>query len=332
MERVAQVYTKTWPLDRSGVSVGRGGDMSVSSRTCWLAYVVAFATVTVAAATGLLEEELGPFARVGAFGISATLIVYAFSFASDNSSVYDPFWCVLPLWAGFYAKTMAPGGFWFYEPRETLVLLLLWAWAVRFFVCIPWEGWTAGLTLEDWRYQEFRSKMPAAAYWAFSLSSFHLTPTLLVLGAFAPAARVILQGNEAPPLNLLDLLALVLTAGGIAIEGLADEQLRRFRANQGSKADGAACCEGLWRWSRHPNYFGECTFWSGLCAFGLSSGCLSSEPVLIAGTLCMWLFFRLASVPLMDARSLARRPSGYAAVMKTTSALVLWPPRNLPVS
>ena len=78
----------------------------------------------------------------------ATCVVYAFSVCSNNSSVYDPFWCVLPLWLLFYFKAHAPGGFTFFEPRETVVMALVWAWAVRFFALVPWEGWVRGLTHE----------------------------------------------------------------------------------------------------------------------------------------------------------------------------------------
>lgn len=238
---------------------------AVSPTTCWAAYVVALVSITAAIPTLASATSLGPLAMGLVLDVGATAIVYAFSFASNNSSLYDPFWCVLPLWLGFYYKSLAPGGFWFYEPRETLCLVLLWTWAVRFFVAIPWDGWTVGLQTEDWRYANFRAQMPSAAYWAFSFSSFHLTPTLLVWAALAPAARVLLQGTAAPPLNALDAAAALLTGGGIVLEGVADVQLSRFRLDRRSdpiRSGWATCTVGLWRWSRHPNYCGECTFWS----------------------------------------------------------------------
>ena len=166
--------------------------------------------------------------------------------------------------------------------------------------------------------------MPAAAYWAFSFSSFHMTPTLLVFAVLAPVARVLLQGTHAPPLNALDALAALVTSSGILLEAVADSQLHRFRREHGAREP---CNVGIWRWSRHPNYCGECTFWSGLLLFGWSSGAVSAEPALAVGAPLLWLFFRFASVPIMDERSLERR-EGYEAIMRSRSALLLWPPSS----
>jgi len=296
----------------------------VSATTCRAAYAVALISITAVAPTLASATSLGPLSTGLALDAIATAIVYAFSFASNNSSVYDPFWCILPLWLGFFFKSLAPGGVWFYEPRETLVLVLLWAWAVRFFVAIPWDGWTVGLEREDWRYADFRAKLPSPAYWAFSFSSLHLTPTLLVWAALAPASRVLLQGTAAPPLNTLDAAAALLAGGGILLEAVADAQLSRFRRDRGGRD---SCAVGLWRWSRHPNYCGECTFWSGLLGFGFSSGAAQAEPLLAVGAPLMWLFFRAASVPLMDGRSQKRR-RGYDVIMRAVSPLLLWPPRG----
>jgi steroid 5-alpha reductase family enzyme len=297
----------------------------VSPHTCWAAYITALLCVTAAAPLLNASTALGPFAKGCVLDVLATVVVYFFSLVSDNSSVYDPFWCVAPLWLGFYYKSHAPGGFWFYEPRETLCLLLMWAWAVRFFVGIPWEGWTTGLSTEDWRYAKFRGQLPRAGYWAFSLSSFHLTPSLLILAALAPVARVLLQGTAAPPLNIIDAVGVLVASGGIIIEGVADSQLARFRCSRRSERD--TCTSGLWRWSRHPNYCGECVFWSGCLVLGVSSGAVSAEPALAIGAPLLWSFFRFASVPLMDARSLERR-RGFDVVMQSVSPLLLWPPRH----
>ena len=301
----------------------------VSATMCWSAYIVSTACAIMAIPyVHSFFPSFGPLGTSIVLDLGATAIVYAFSFLNGNSSIYDPYWCTTPLWLGFFFKSEAPGGFWFYEPRETLCLLLLWGWAIRFLVGIPWEGWTTGLHTEDWRYVKFQKQMPSAFYWAFSLSSFHVTPTLLVFAALAPVARVLLQGTSAPPLNVLDAAAAFLTLSGIVIEGVADHQLRRFRREQERRGDGASatCDRGLWQWSRHPNYCGECTFWTGLLGFGISSGAVAAEPALAIGAPLMWAFFRFASVPLMDDRSLERGRRGYEAMMQTTSPLLLWPP------
>ena len=109
---------------------------------CWGAYVVSI--VSAAVASGILDASttLGVLTKSLILDLLATAVVFVFSFATGNSSVYDPYWCIAPLCLGFYYKSHAAGGFWAYEPRETLCLIMLWAWAIRFFVGIPWDGWT----------------------------------------------------------------------------------------------------------------------------------------------------------------------------------------------
>ena len=224
----------------------------VSAGYCWCAYFTALAAITAAALVleppTLLQGR--PLLRGLVYDIAATLVVYAFSFFADNSSVYDPFWCILPLWLLAYWRHEATD-----SARALIVMNLVWAWAIRFFVGYPWEGWTQGLSHEDWRYADLRTKL-GRGYWPFSLSSLHLTPTLLVFGALAPVASVVLQ-DEAPPLNVGDLVAFVVTLAFLVLEAVADETLRRHRAS-GAKT---TCVRGPWAWSRHPNYLGECGFW-----------------------------------------------------------------------
>ena len=133
------------------------------------------------------------------------------------------------------------------------------------------------------------------------------------------------EGSAAPPLCALDAAAALVTAVGIALEAIADEQLRRWqRARPGAST---SCRDGLWNLSRHPNYCGECVFWTGLLMFSAGAGALQAEWRLAIGPALMWAFFRLASVPLMDTRSLARR-ADYAEVMRSTSALIPMPSRS----
>ena len=292
-----------------------------SAALCWCAYASALVAAVALAPTLHSVLPDAPLRRALLLDVVGTLVVYAFSLAADNSSVYDPYWCVAPLALLFYWKAHAPGGFWFYEPRETLIMVLTWVWAVRFFVLVPWEGWVRGLMHEDWRYDKIRAGMPnALVYWGFSLTSLHLTPTLLVFGALAPAARAVTQGDTAPSLCPTDAVGTLICVGAIIVEAVADEQLRRHRA----QSDGTrACRHGLWSVSRHPNYFAECLFWSGLAVIGVGAGAVQAEPLLLVGPMLLWAFFRCASVPLMDARSLERR-ADYREVMATTSALWPW--------
>ena len=115
-----------------------------------------------------------------------------------------------------------------------------------------------------------------------------------------PDASLIVQ-DEAPPLNVGDLVACVVTSAFLVLEAVADETLRRHRA---SKAK-TTCVRGPWAYSRHPNYLGECGFWSGIYLFSRAAGI--SDILYAIGPVTLWLFFRCASAPLMEERSRARR-------------------------
>jgi steroid 5-alpha reductase family enzyme len=117
--------------------------------------------------------------------------------------------------------------------------------------------------------------------------------------------------------GVLDVLAAAVTLAAIAVEGLADAQLKRFAAQPGNR--GRIADVGLWRWIRHPNYLGEIAFWWGLWLFALAAA--PSWWWTVLGPLAMVTLFVFASIPLMDRRSLARRP-GYADHIRKTPALL----------
>ena len=111
--------------------------LHVSAAFCWCAYITALAVITTAALVLEPQPSLRgrPLLRGLIFDVAATAIIYAFSLVADNSSVYDPFWCVLPLWLLAYWRHEATD-----SARALIVMNLVWAWAIRFFVGYPWEG------------------------------------------------------------------------------------------------------------------------------------------------------------------------------------------------
>jgi len=125
-------------------------------------------------------------------------------------------------------------------------------------------------------------------------------PTLLVFGAMTP---VVAAAGATAPVGLLDLAAAALALGALAVETLADEQLRAYRHSE--PEPDAFLATGLWAWSRHPNYLGEVGFWWGVALFGVAVG----APVTLLGALCITLLFWFISIPLIDARMCARRPA-----------------------
>jgi len=162
-----------------------------------------------------------------------------------------------------------------------------------------------------------RAPMP---YWLNSLLGMHLFPTVLVYFEFAPAGLALLKDPASQPaFNLWDVPGTAGALSAVTIEFLADRQLRGYRATSDYER-GGTLRRGLWRYSRHPNYFGEALFWVSLVPFAVAGGLLRLHPALaISGPVLMALFFRY-SCRLMDVRSLQRRPEYQGAIDEVSAS------------
>lgn len=262
-------------------------------------------------------------------------MIYAFSFAFSNTSIYDPAWCLLPIFVAIGWMVTAEAS---PSTRGCYALALLLLWFARYAAWWPWDGWTVGIHTEDWRYKELADKLGGTGclYWLLSLTSLHLTPSLLVFFGVGPLQQVWTQGAAgADPLNWTDLAALCVSLGAMAANGAADTQLRRFRERATSKTGAALetqhcsqiCRSGLWAHSRHPNYCSEASFWLGIALAARAGDARRAVPLgwTWGGSLTMFLFFRV-SASLMDKRSLKHR-KGFAALMREVPALL---PLTLP--
>lgn len=276
-----------------------------------VAYGVALA---VALLTGALVDWRHPLAVALAADLAATLAVFAFSVAFDNSSFYDAYWSVAPPLIGLWFLAVA-------QPdadtaRQLVVLALVGWWAAR----LTWNwarGW-GGLGHEDWRYVDLR-RSSGRAYWPVSLFGLHLMPTVQVyLGCLALYPALALGSR---PFGLLDVVAALVTGGAIALEARADRELLRFRRSQ--PPPDAILASGVWAWSRHPNYFGEMGFWWGLWLFAVAAA--PGWWWTVVGPLSITLMFRYASLPLIETRMRQRRP-GFAAHQQRVSMVIPWPP------
>lgn len=248
--------------------------------------------------------------------VVATLVVFGFSRAWRNSSFYDAYWSVIPPLLAVYWMWRHPDSAG--APRAILVTALVWLWAIR--LTANWSVHWGGLHHEDWRYPLVRARAGKAAVLA-DLFGIHLFPTVQVFLGCLPVYAVLSRGGA--PLSWLDALAGLVTLGAIVIETVADLQLHAFIAR---RQPGAFIDSGLWAWSRHPNYFGELGFWWGLMLFGLAAA-PAQWYWIVPGALAMTAMFKFASIPLMDARSLERRPA-YAGHMRKVPALLPLPPRR----
>jgi steroid 5-alpha reductase family enzyme len=275
-----------------------------------LAYIdAAIAAFLIGWATGGRNPILIAFTA----DIAATLTIYAWARIFRNASFYDPYWSVAPISiAIFWVATAASD---ISSCRPWIVIALVSLWGLR----LTWNwarGWQ-GLKHEDWRYADMRARHGVKKrFWIVELIGIELVPTLVVfLGCLS------LYPVLAKPTRLIwwpDYIAVLVTAAAIFIEATSDEQMIAFAK---TKQPGQIMNRGLWKYSRHPNYFGEVTFWWGLYLFALAAN--PSYWWTIAGPIAITMLFLFISIPMMDKRSMARRPE-YAERMKKVSALVPW--------
>lgn len=299
----------------------------VPAHICWCVYAASAATVALVFAAPVSDDPW----RNGLAAISlATVTIYAFSFAYSNTSCYDPAWCLLPIFTalGWMATADAAP-----SARGWCGLGLLLLWFSRYALWWPWPGWTRGVDTEDWRYPELAAKVGGAnaVYWVLSLLSLHLTPTWLVFFAVGPMQRVWTEGSAGPPPGPADAAGVLVALLSIAANGLADSQLSRFKQRAAGRRPKetehcSSCCrEGLWAYSRHPNYLSEASFWLGIALLAFAGDQARAVPWnwAFGGSVTMYAFFRVSG-SLMDARSLKHR-KGYRLVMREVPSVMPLP-------
>ncbi|PRC41802.1 hypothetical protein C6A85_000000113765 [Mycobacterium sp. ITM-2017-0098] len=246
--------------------------------------------------------------------VVATVVVFAFSRVYRNSSFYDAYWSVIPPLLLFY---------WWYESGVTtlgtwLLAILVVTWAVR--LTGNWVYAFPGLHHEDWRYPMFRERAGRFEFVA-DLVAIHLIPTVQVFLGMLPVYVAVTTPEGG--LSWLMVAAFIIGMISVGIELVADVQMHRFVAQ---RQPGEVMDRGLWSWSRHPNYFGEFGFWVALALFGIASA--PGSWWLFVGAAAMLAMFLGASIPMMETRSLERRP-GYQAVVDRVSRFVPRPPAKV---
>ncbi len=230
-----------------------------------------------------------------------------------NIGLIDAFWG-----GGFVAVAVATL-LWEGEvsSRALLVLCCVAAWGLRLAIDLGRRNLGAE---EDYRYAQMRARHGAWFRYRSLVSVFMLQGVLLWIVSWPLAAAI----SEPSPssLALLDYVGLAVFGAGFLIEIAADAQLARFRSDPANA--GAVLDRGLWRWSRHPNYFGDALVWWGLFLIAAATGAWWTVvgPLLLTGML-----LTVSGVPLLEKRQLATRP-GYAAYVERTSSFIPLPPRD----
>ncbi len=245
--------------------------------------------------------------------LALVALLWLWSLRREDASVIDVFWG-----AGFVVAAWLAGSWGGGAPRASLLLVLVTLWGGRLALHLGARNRREG---EDARYAAVREARGAGFRW-FSLYGIYL-PQALALWVIALPIQVVLLVPAQAPWNGLDWVALGLWIAGVAFEAVADEQLRRFKADPAKR--GRVLDRGLWRYSRHPNYFGECLIGWAYFGFALAADWAHAW-TLLSPLLLTYLLLRVTGAAPLEVSLRAHKP-GYADYARRTSAFVPRPPR-----
>ncbi len=236
--------------------------------------------------------------------IVATVVTFVFSLIFANASVYDPYWSVQPMviTIGFAIATKN------LNLVQILPLIAIMLWGIR--LTANWAYTFNGLGYQDWRYTMLHEKT-GKLYPVVNFVGIHLVPTLVVYGCTLP---VVFTFTENPAFNFGALAFFVVSVCATALQCTADVQMHRYRKNRNAPF----IRNGLWKYSRHPNYLGEILMWWGIA---LSYVCIAPNRwYLAAGAIANTLLFLCVSIPMADKRQ--ARKDGFAEYKKQTRMLL----------
>ena len=241
-------------------------------------------------------------------------LLWLLSLLLKDSSIVDPFWgpgFVIANWVYF---ALTPEGF---PARKWLISILVAIWGLRLGLYLLWRNWGKG---EDFRYRKWREEAGAPWWWRSYFKVFVLQGALMwIISAPLLASH---WGASPDRLTALDFLAVAVWLVGFTFEAAGDLQMARFRANPETK--GKVLNNGVWRFTRHPNYFGDATQW---WAYYLIAAAAGGWWTIFSPIVMTLLLLRVSGVTLLE-KTLSRTKPGYREYVESTSAFVPWFPRK----
>ncbi|AKC70746.1 DUF1295 domain-containing protein [Pandoraea oxalativorans] len=244
-------------------------------------------------------------------------MIFAFALAwvlqkrTKNACMVDPIWAAALSLAAIFVATQGTGN----ALNRIFVGVAGGLWGARLSLHLWRRNWGK---VEDARYRVFRERWGAKAdrnmFWFFQFQG--VIAMLLAVAFFLPSFSA--QAASSPSV----IAAVLIWACAVVGEASADRQLRDFGSDPTHRAQ--VCRKGLWRYSRHPNYFFECLHWCSYAALCIAMpwGWVTLFPPLFMA----WLLLKVSGIPLLEAHLMATRPA-YREYMQSTSALVPWPPK-----
>lgn len=231
--------------------------------------------------------------------VVATIVVFIFSLVFKNASVYDPYWSVQPI---VILALLVD------EVNLTVILTLavVFLWAIR--LTANWTYTFKNMYHQDWRYTMLKEKTKKF-YPIINFLGIHLVPTLIVYGCTLPAAYLVVSAYQ-PGFGLAFYLISLIA---VILQLVSDIQMHKYRKNRTTPF----IRNGLWKYSRHPNYLGEILMWWGVALVALA---LTDMWLAIGGAVLNTLLFLFVSIPMADKRQ--SQKEGFLDYKKQTRMLL----------
>ncbi len=248
--------------------------------------------------------------------VSVMSVMWVISVFKKDASIADPCWAMLFLLVTCSAILQTQ-----WTPGKILLVSCVGLWSIRLSLYLLIRN--LGEAEEDYRYQAFRKQFGPERYWWVSFFQVFMLQSSFALVIAAPLHLA----GSAPaedPIVWNDLLGLALFAIGFYFEAVGDAQLKAFKSDPNSA--GKVLETGLWRYTRHPNYFGETTMMWGFWVMALDQpyGLAS----IFAPLFITFLLMRVSGVPMLEYKLKKSRP-GYAEYVARTSSFFPWKPKEL---
>jgi steroid 5-alpha reductase family enzyme len=241
-------------------------------------------------------------------------LLWLLSIFIKNVSIVDLFWgfgfVVVNAFYIFASGEM--------NARKLLLSILVTVWGLRLSIYLAWRNIGKG---EDFRYKEFRKKYGPERYWWFSFFQTFLLQGALIMIVSLPLLGVNLS-NHSNTLNLLDYLGIIVWIIGFTFEAGGDFQLTRFKQNPDNK--GKVLNTGFWKYSRHPNYFGDSAVWWAYALFSIAAG---SYWQIIGSVIMTLLIIKVSGVALLE-KTLNNTKPQYQEYIQKTSSFLPWFPKK----
>ncbi|MCA0133532.1 DUF1295 domain-containing protein [Winogradskyella alexanderae] len=241
-------------------------------------------------------------------------LLWVWSVLIKNVSIVDIFWGLgFVIVNAFYVFMSGE-----LNPRKIVILTLVSIWGLRLAIYLAHRNIGKG---EDFRYQEFRKNFGSKRYWWISYFQTFLLQGALIMIISLPLWGVSFSTSTGT-LNLLDYVGIVVWAIGFAFEVGGDYQLARFKSNPNNK--GKVLNLGFWKYTRHPNYFGDATVWWAYAVFSIAAG---GYWHIIGSIVMTFLIIKISGVSLLE-KTLKETKPQYREYIQKTSAFFPWFPKK----